>query len=55
MEDGVEAIPHGWFISIAPVDDPTIAVAVIVENGENGAGSAADIASQVVSQAVLNN
>lgn len=55
MENGVEAIPHGWFISIAPVDDPKIAVAVIVENGESGAGSAADIASQVVRQAVLGN
>lgn len=53
LEDGSEGIPHGWFISVAPVDDPQIAVAVIVEEGENGAGSAAYIASKVVRMAVL--
>ena len=53
LPDGSEAVPHGWFIAAAPMDDPQIAVAVIVENGESGAGSAAIIASQVVRQAVL--
>lgn len=53
LEDGSEGIPHGWFISVAPLDDPKIAVAVIVEEGENGAGSAAYIASEVVRTAVL--
>lgn len=53
QEDGSEGIPHGWFISVAPLDDPEIAVAVIVEEGENGAGSAANIASKVVRTAVL--
>ncbi|MGN1029280.1 MAG: penicillin-binding transpeptidase domain-containing protein, partial [Bacilli bacterium] len=52
-EDGSEGIPHGWFISVAPINDPQIAVAVIVEEGENGAGSAANIASKVVRAAVL--
>ena len=53
LSDGTPAVPHGWFIAAAPMDDPKIAVAVIVENGESGAGSAAIIASQVVRQAVL--
>ena len=53
LEDGSEGIPHGWFISVAPLDNPQIAVAVIVEEGENGAGSAAYIASEVVRTAVL--
>ncbi|WP_195430662.1 penicillin-binding protein 2 [Clostridium sp. D46t1_190503_E9] len=53
LDDGSEGVPHGWFISAAPLDDPKIAVAVIVEKGENGAGSAANIASQVVRAAVL--
>jgi len=53
LEDGSEGVPHGWFISVAPIDDPQIAVAVIVEEGENGAGSAAYIASQVVRTAIL--
>ena len=55
LEDGSEGIPHGWFISLAPIDDPQIAVAVIVEEGENGAGSAAQIASQVVRTAILGD
>lgn len=53
LEDGSEGVPHGWFISVAPLDNPEIAVAVIVEEGENGAGSAAYIVSQVVKTAVL--
>ncbi len=53
LDDGSEGVPHGWFISAAPLDDPKIAVAVIVEQGENGAGAAADIASKVVRAAVL--
>lgn len=53
LPDGTEAVPHGWFISVAPMDDPQIAVAVIVENGESGAGSAATIASELVRMSVL--
>lgn len=53
LPDGTPAVPHGWFISVAPMEDPQIAVAVIVENGESGAGLSATIASQVVRRAVL--
>lgn len=53
LPDGTAAIPHGWFISVAPMEDPQIAVAVIVENGESGAGLSAEIASKVVRMAVL--
>lgn len=31
---------HGWFIGFAPVDKPTIAVAVLVENGKHGSSVA---------------
>lgn len=48
LPDGSEAIPHGWFVSIAPADDPEVAVAVIVENGENGVGLPAVIAANVI-------
>ena len=41
---------HGWFISFAPVDDPKIAVAVLVENGGYGSISAAPIASLMIEQ-----
>ncbi len=39
---------HALFISFAPVDDPQIAVAVIVENGSSGSRVAAPIARQIM-------
>ena len=41
---------HGWFISFAPMDDPKIAIAVLVENGGYGSISAAPIASLLIEQ-----
>lgn len=38
---------HGLFIGFAPYDNPKIAVAVIVENGESGSGSAAPVAKKI--------
>jgi peptidoglycan glycosyltransferase len=52
---GVEGRPHAWFIGFAPVDAPTIAIAVLVEAGGNagesasGGAVAAPIAGQVIS------
>lgn len=52
---GVEGRPHAWFIGFAPVDAPTIVVAVFVEAGGNigenasGGSVAAPIASQLIS------
>ncbi len=39
---------HSWFIAYAPADKPTIALAVLVENGGFGSQSAAPIARQVM-------
>ncbi len=39
---------HAWFIAFAPVDNPKIAVAVIVENGGGGSQIAAPIAKKVM-------
>lgn len=39
---------HGWFIAFAPMDNPQIAVAVLVENAGYGSISAAPIASLVI-------
>jgi len=39
---------HALFVAFAPVDDPKIAVAVIVENGGSGSYTAAPIARQVI-------
>jgi peptidoglycan glycosyltransferase len=49
-----DAPPHAWFVAFAPVDQPSIAVAVIVEHGgesgesATGGGVAAPIAKQVI-------
>lgn len=39
---------HGWFIAFAPVEAPTIAVAVIVENNGGGSRTAAPIARKIL-------
>ncbi len=44
---------HALFVAFAPVDDPRIAVAVIVENGGSGSGVAGPVARQVI-DAYLN-
>ncbi len=41
---------HALFIAFAPVEDPQIAVAVIVENGSSGSRVAAPIARAVIDQ-----
>lgn len=38
---------HGVFVGFAPHDDPEIAIAVLVEYGEHGGGSAARVAREV--------
>lgn len=39
---------HAWFIAFAPVDDPTIALAVLVENGGGGSSVAAPVARAII-------
>lgn len=39
---------HALFVAFAPADNPRIAVAVMVENGESGSGVAAPVAKQVM-------
>ena len=38
---------HAWFISFAPVEKPTIALAVLVENGGHGGTAALPIARKM--------
>lgn len=45
---------HALFIAFAPVEDPKIAVAVIVENGGSGGAVAAPIARKVIDHYLLN-
>ncbi len=44
---------HAWFIAFAPVEEPRIAVAVLVENGGFGASAAAPIARKVMDAYLL--
>jgi penicillin-binding protein 2 len=44
---------HALFISFAPLDNPRIAVAVVVENGGSGSGVAGPIAKQVMDYYLL--
>ena len=39
---------HAWFVSYAPVDNPQIAVAVLVEHGGHGGEAAAPMAKKVI-------
>jgi peptidoglycan glycosyltransferase len=39
---------HSWFISFAPADDPEIAVAIMVENGQEGYKQALPIARRLM-------
>jgi penicillin-binding protein 2 len=38
---------HAWFVSYAPVENPQIAVAVLVEHGGHGGEAAAPMAKKV--------
>jgi len=44
---------HALFVAFAPVEDPRIAVAVIVENGGHGGGVAAPVARRVMDSYLL--
>ena len=45
---------HALFVAYAPADDPRIAVAVMVENGESGSGVAGPVARQVMDAWLLD-
>ncbi len=39
---------HAWFVAFAPVEDPKIAVAVLVEHGGHGGSAAAPLAREMI-------
>jgi len=59
-ETGLDTPPHTWFVAFAPAENPTIAVAVLVENGGDigneatGGKVAAPIAKAVIEAALAN-
>lgn len=44
--------PHAWFIGFAPVEKPSVAIAVLVENGGGGGAAAAPIAARLLQAAL---
>jgi peptidoglycan glycosyltransferase len=46
-ENDPKLAPHSWFTGFAPLDDPKIAIAVFIENGEGGT-TAATLASRIL-------
>jgi penicillin-binding protein 2 len=46
-EAAAEFEDHAWFLGIAPVENPTLAVAILVENGGHGGSAAAPIAKRM--------
>ena len=46
---------HALFISFAPVGDPKVAVAVVVENGGHGSSAAAPVARKIMDFVILGN
>lgn len=45
---------HAWFVAFAPVEDPEIALAVLVENGGGGSSVAGPVAREVLDAWLLN-
>ncbi len=45
---GEGALPHAWFIAYAPRENPTVAIAVMVENTGDGSAFAAPITCRVL-------
>jgi penicillin-binding protein 2 len=43
-----ELLPHGWFLAIAPAENPRIVLAVLVEHGGSGGEAAAPVARQIL-------
>ncbi len=44
---------HAWFVAFAPVDEPKIALAVLIENGGGGSKYAAPVARKIIDEYLL--
>lgn len=48
LTKGIEAIqPHAWFSGFAPLDNPRMVIAVLVDNGGSGGAAAAPVAREI--------
>jgi penicillin-binding protein 2 len=51
---GERFMDHAWFVALAPVDKPEVALAVFVEHGGHGGATAAPIAKKAMEAYFLN-
>ena len=48
LTKGIESIqPHAWFSGFAPLDNPRMVIAVLVDNGGSGGAAAAPVAREI--------
>ena len=45
---------HAWFVAIAPLENPKLALAILIEHGGHGGSAAAPIAKEMI-KAYLSN
>ena len=41
---------HAWFVALAPVDQPKMAISVLIENAGHGGSKAAPIARELIKE-----
>ena len=46
---------HAWFVAFAPIEDPKIALAVLVENGGGGSAVASPVARKILDYYLLES
>lgn len=51
---GERFMDHAWFVAVAPVDKPEIALSVFVEHGGHGGSAAAPLAKKAIEAYFLN-
>jgi penicillin-binding protein 2 len=51
---GEKYMDHAWFVAVAPIDNPEIALSVFVEHGGHGGSAAAPMAKKAIEAYFLN-
>lgn len=54
-ETDAGAIPHAWFIAFAPVEAPSVAVAVVLEHAGGGSTEAGPVVKRILEAALLSS
>ena len=54
-EDAEEFEDHAWFVAIGPVENPALALAIVVEHGGHGGSVAAPMAKEMFEAYLAKN